>query len=472
MAVTTKQKNAIITGDEIAFHDSQQILVPNGMTYSRLLAVITRMVEDQETPTEWNRTYLYRIDDGAYAISQVMKKTFGVTLGHAQETMFGVMPAETRTITIGVNSTMQVPWGQQEIPSLPGLRLLITGTRHREYGTVFYLAAMGPKKYKPEVEKLFDDTQTFLEQHSIYRGQAIIGAEDPEFLDLSKFDRDKVVFSTDVEAVLDGSLFAPIRYADAMRAEGVPLKRSILLHGPYGTGKTSTGQITAQLANANGWTFLSARPGRDDVADVLRTAKLYQPAVVFVEDVDGAASVGEDDQVAKLLDAFDGITAKGGEIVVVMTTNHIEKIHKGMLRPGRLDAVLEISTLDRPAVERLIKAVVLPGKLAPTVDFDEVFKIMHDFLPAFIREAVTRAVQFAIGRNHGSRDYLIDTADLVGAAHSLKPQLDALNNASEGTRKPVLETALAGVISGAMTNLAVDAGGHGEWSIIEQSDDE
>jgi transitional endoplasmic reticulum ATPase len=38
-----------------------------------------------------------------------------------------------------------------------------------------------------------------------------------------------------------------------------------------------------------------------------------------------------------------------------MTTNHKDEIHKGMLRPGRLDAIIEIGAMDRPGVEKLAR---------------------------------------------------------------------------------------------------------------------
>src|SRR5690606_28823264 len=145
-------------------------------------------------------------------------------------------------------------------------------------------------------------------------------------------------------------------------------------------------QLTALEATQHGWTFISARPGRDKIEDVLRTARLYQPAVVFVEDIDNATSPGEDDHVTKLLDAFDGITAKGGELMIVMTTNHVEWINKGMLRPGRLGAVIESAQLDAAGIGRMVKAVGVPEKLDAKVDYTKVTEAMEGFLPAFVRE--------------------------------------------------------------------------------------
>lgn len=306
---------------------------------------------------------------------------------------------------------------------------------------------MGPKKYDKEMNKIFDALDKYLASHSIYRGKAIQGADDPQFLDLSTFDPTKIVFSDEATSAIEALIHAPIRYTDAMRADGIPLKRAALLEGPFGTGKTSEGQILAGIAVENGWTFISARPGRDKVEDVLRTARLYEPAVVFIEDIDGSTNSGEDDEVTKMLDAFDGITAKGGELFVVMTTNHVEKIHKGMLRPGRLDAVVHIGKLDRGGVERMIRAVVDPTKLSDEVNYDTVFESMVGFYPAFVKEAVNRAKTYAIKRLSGATDYLIETEDLAEAAISLHSQLEQLEGAGEGVRKPTLDSAFEDVIN-------------------------
>jgi transitional endoplasmic reticulum ATPase len=447
----------VISGDEVAFHDGPKIILPNGMTYPSAYAILKRLEEEAEMVTSFDRTFRYRSDDGAYATIQVIKERYGMLLGKQTQTFFGVLPAETRTISIGVGQTMQVPWGRIEIPIFPGLELVLCDQHHdKDYGKIFEIHAAGPRKYRDDIEEFFDAVEDFLRTKSIYRGRAIIGSDEPEFLDLSAFRADQVVFSDEATRILEGTIHAPIRYTDALRREGISLKRAVLLEGPFGTGKTSEGQIVAQIATDNGWTFISARPGRDKVEDVLRTARLYQPAVVFVEDIDGAASSGEDDDVTKMLDAFDGITAKGGELMVVMTTNHVERIHKGMLRPGRLDAVIHIGSLDASGIERLIKAVVKPGKLSENVNYVEVSESMTGFYPAFVKEAITRAVTISIGRNAGSVEYVIDTVDLVTAAQSLHAQLAQLEEAGEGVKKPALDAAFGAVMSSAMQSLAVD----------------
>jgi AAA+ superfamily predicted ATPase len=462
-----------ITGDEVEYHKGRKIILPENMTFRRAFEVLKRLEKEAEEPTTFTRTFNYRADDGAYAAYQVVKQQWGMGLGKVLDMGFwGKKPPEMRTIAIGVNETMQVPWGLIEIPTLPGLELYLGTTSSRDYGTVFAISGNGPKKYKEEIETFFDNIDTYLKEHSIYRGRAIIGSNEPKFLDLSSFIPEQIVFADDVMASLEGTLWTPIKYSDSMRREGMPLKRAVLLHGPFGTGKTSIGQLTAGIAVENGWTFISARPGRDKPEDALRTARLYQPAVVFIEDIDGAASTAEDGEVTKLLEAFDGITSKGGEVIVAMTTNHIERIHKGMLRPGRLDSVIHIESLDRNGTERLIRAVVDPQKLDKDTDFDAVYESMTGFYPAFVREAVNRAVTFSIGRLEGERNYTISTPDLVGAAHSLHEQLRALEDANEGERKPTLDAVLGQAVRGAVVGLQIEDNAHDAVNLIKVRDED
>lgn len=458
-----------ITGEEVAFHDEAKIILPRGMTFEQAYKVFERLEEEAEMPTTFDRTFRYRADDGAYATIQVIKEMFGMALGKQwSHPFFGVQPAETRTIAIGVGQTMQVPWGLIEIPIFPGLEFRLCDQHaDRDYGKIFEIHAVGPRKYKDQIEALFDAIAEYLATKSIYRGHALTGANDPEFLDLSSFDSSQIVFSEDVVHMLEGSIWAPIRHTAAMRENGVPLKRATLLYGPYGTGKSSTGQLTAELATQHGWTFFSARPGRDNVDDVLRTAKLYQPAVVFIEDIDTVTSSGDADEVSAFLDAFDGITAKGGELIAIMTTNHIEKIHRGMLRPGRLDAVIEIAGLDSAGIEKLIKAVVPDTKLSRDVDYAAVAQAMDGFYPAFVRESITRAVTFAISRLNGQSNYVIDTPDLVDAAKSLLPQLAALEGAGEGQVRPPLENAFSEIVKGAFEKMGIRYNDRETWKVVE-----
>lgn len=429
----------IIADDSVELGD--KFVIPRGMTYATACKILERKHEEEETETQFSRQFNYRPWDGAVANWNVLKKTFGVTLGKGIQTLFGERPPEMRTIEIGPEKSVQVPWGQIEIPTLEGATLMTHGIGNEDYGDVFFLAITAKRKYRDAVEKFFDDVQAELESNSIYRGKAVIGYNNPKFIDLAAFNPESVVYSEEVLQQLESTLWAPINFTQEMRRENIPRRRTVLLYGPYGTGKTLAGQLTAQTANKNGWTFIGARPGQDNLENVLRMARMYEPAVIFFEDVDVVADTTDKDAVTELLEAFDGITAKGaGELVAVLTTNHIERIHKGMLRPGRFDALVEINALDQGGVEKLVMTTA--KKLADDVDFDAVWVAMQGFLPAFITETIHRASAVALARSNGEAGWELTTHDLEIAAAGLRPQLELMEQALEGQPKPELEQAL------------------------------
>jgi len=319
---------------------------------------------------------------------------------------------------------------------------------HDEFGLLFLLSAETPKKYEAEVNGFFDLVQLELEENSIYKGKAFTGAEnEPEFLDLSTVDPTKVIYSDDVLEQLNAHLWSTIEYPEAMRAHGIPLKRSVLFHGPYGTGKTLGGMLTAQKAVANGWTFIICRPGKDNPFAVMQTAQLYTPAVVFIEDIDTySQSKGlSRDTMSELLDKFDGIQAKGNDILNVMTTNHEESITKGMLRPGRLDALIEISHLDLGGITRMVQSMIPEDKL-DDIDYELVFSTMEGYLPAFVAESVTRAQKASIVRGGGEL-LPLSTSDLRSGAMSLRAQYNLMKKASEVEEPPTLDVVMRGIVT-------------------------
>lgn len=455
----TKVDPDLVTGDEIEFRTDgkKKITLPQGTTYSALMTILEAKRLEQETVSDFRRQFNYRPMDGAVATATVLRARYGLTMGKAIRTMFGSHPPQILDVPIGPGGrTVQAPWGRIEIPVIDGGDIYLDEAEHRDYGTVFEILIRAKRMYAKEIEEFLVDVAEQLRNGSIYRGKAVAGADELTFIeDLDRFDSTQIVFADDVQNSLDVALFDPLRHPGAYRSEGIPLKRAVLLYGPYGTGKTSVGMMTAKEAIANGWTFIMARPGRDQIEDVLTTARLYSPAVVWVEDVDTDTVSSNPKAVSAMLDAFDGITAKAGEIVIALSTNHIHKLPAGMLRPGRLDYVLEIAGLDRSATEKLIRVVVAHGKLAEDVDFDSVYAEMEGFLPAFVRATADRARSFAIHRMGGSTDYTLTTADLVGAARSLHPQLRLHQTAGDAPTLPTLDRVIQNLVTGGADGMRI-----------------
>jgi ATPases of the AAA+ class len=401
--------------------------------------------QDQQERTHMiNREFPFRPGDGAAAFDRAMRRVFGTSgTGEVTWTMFGPEPPELRTIAIGPGETAQVPWGAVGFGPLDATFHL--GASRSERGVVFKITVEAPRKHRRRVQGFLDVVETELRERSIYRGKAIDGAEWPGFLDLNGTDAESVVYAADVMTQLEANLWSLLDHTQVMRDLRIPLKRAVLVEGPYGTGKTLAGALTAQRAVANGWTFVLNRPGQDDIMATLQTAQLYAPAVVWFEDIDTVGSGGSSMFISRLLDALDGVTAKGVEVVAGFTTNHVERLQKGLLRPGRVDTVIHIGELDAPGIERLIKVSVPDGLLSSDVDFTRVAAAFTGYVPAFAKEAIDRAMRYSIARN-GGRPESVTTDDLVNAAHGLRAQHALMGEAPEGGAGVTIDGVLTGII--------------------------
>jgi len=318
-----------------------------------------------------------------------------------------------------------------------------------EGNELFRLSIYGPRYMEAVYRGLMVVVEEELTSASIYRGHAINGKA--EYMDVSTVDTGKLTYSSEVMTQLDANVWSMIQHRDAMKAAGLSMKRTVLLEGPYGSGKTMAAFRTAQLAVENGWTFIYCRPGKDDLEAVLAMATLYMPAVVFFEDIDTASDPTDRDadNVSRLLDMFDGITNKGAELLAIMTTNHADRIHKGMVRPGRLDAIVHIAELDYAGLCRMVRNVI-PAALLAVDDYDAVFDAMNGYMPAFVREALDRAIRYSIARGNGVAES-ITTQDIVEAALGLRSQHDLMDAAAEHGPADPLSVAMARVITEAMS---------------------
>lgn len=428
-------------GDDSLVFAGQKFILPADMEGDIRGAV--RYLEDwdeqQNTEFSFSRTYNYRPYDGAAAFERAMKRVFGTSgIGKKTYSLFGSNPPEYRTIPSGPGTTMQVPWGTVEFSPIQA-EFELGATMDSEFGIVFELSVEAPRRNRKRVEGFFTVVEDELTRHSIYKGQAITSeAMEPRFLDVAKIDSSKIIYRQEVITQLDVNMWAPLRYTSALRETGVPLKRAVLVHGPNGTGKTMAGLRTAQIAVENGWTFILVRVG-DDPLEALKTARVYSPAVVWVEDLDVIASAENTSnrrKISKVLDVLDGLQGKGSEVMAGFTTNFVEKLDKSVMRPGRLDAVIRIAELDAEGYERLIRALTPEHLLSPDVDMAAVTAEYEGFLPAFAAEATQRAVRYSIARNAGKAG-VITTEDLVDAARGMRDHL-ALMDAAQHTGSDVV----------------------------------
>ncbi len=151
-------------------------------------------------------------------------------------------------------------------------------------------------------------------------------------------------------------------------------------------------------------------------------AQQYQPAVIFAEDIDRVVEgSARTDDVDAILNSIDGVDTKGSELIVVLTTNHIERINRAMLRPGRLDAVVSVRPPDAEAAQRLLR-LYGRGLIPEDAKLLTVGGMLEGQIPAVIREVVERSKFSAITRLDGGALSLTE-ADLVTAATGMLNQV-------------------------------------------------
>ena len=433
----------------VAYHTDppSKISLPVGMTPEKGSVVLSDVATAQAQQEQFIHKFNYRPWDGAYALRQVMIKHFGTTgRGKAQVSFFGSTPPQQIEIKVGVNETVQIPWGQIEFAPLEGT-LETGGTVDAEFGTLFVLSITCPKRYAASVHGLFNLIEMELAENSIYRGKAFRGTEDPTFIEVS--DTPDIVYTHEVEAGLTQTVWGVIEDADLFLEDGRRINKRTLLFGPYGTGKSEAGRKTAKVATDNGWTFIQFHSGKSDLEELektVATARLYQPSVVFIEDIDVyAANPGENYQ-SRLSNLFDGINTKQDKVMIVMTSNRAADFSKGMMRAGRVDRMIEVGPLDRDATERLIIKVVGEHRLG-LVDYDRVWAALEGFEPAFVRQTFDQAAEAAIIRTH-SLEYMLSTEDFVNAANLLRAQHEMHANKSDSRKVPTLDGLFKELVEG------------------------
>ena len=444
----------VLTADDDVVFTGTKYILPAGTNLDDGIEFLSKRRDDEENDVEFSRTYPYRPLDGARATRLAIEEFSGFTLGKTLYSFFGRQLPELITIKTGPgeNDTEQAPWGAMQIPGMRGVTVYLGEGKDKELGRVFHVRVVGPRKWRHHINGLFDLIGVKLKQRSIYKGKAIDGGEN--FIDVSHVDFADVVFTASVQRRLEGDVWSFIRHSKVLARYGQDGKYAVLFEGPYGTGKSLAALLTAKVAVEHGWTFLMCRPGQDNLVQILELARMYQPAVVFAEDVDTMAGPQSGDTIERHLDMLDGIKVKGMKLLTVFTTNHAEDIHKGMLRPGRIGAVITVGAMDREGVEKLGKRVLGESLDTDFIDWDEVYARMEGYMPAFVRECFDRSIRYAVTLNAGDPG-LIGTEAICLAADGLRDQYRLMEGAREEKVNSDLTTALGAVIQRAVNGVDV-----------------
>ncbi|GAA0472188.1 CDC48 family AAA ATPase (plasmid) [Halococcus dombrowskii] len=214
----------------------------------------------------------------------------------------------------------------------------------------------------------------------------------------------------------------PLAYPNAFERVDLRPAKGVLLHGPPGTGKTLLAKAVANEAQSNfisikGPELLDKYVGESEkgVREVFAKARENAPTVIFFDEIDamagergegtGDAGVGER-VVSQLLTELDGLEDLEN-VVVVAATNRPDLIDDALVRPGRLDRHMHVSTPDKEARREIFDVHTREKPLADDVDLADLSERTEGYVGADIeavcREASTAAVrEYVRSTNEGT----------------------------------------------------------------------
>jgi transitional endoplasmic reticulum ATPase len=432
-----------------------KLIIPEGLTLERVDKVIHARMEYEaqevaiHAPIEAPFPF-----EGAYAFYQELTDKFGWANGVPTPGFFGSTPPAMLSIPVSPSKTVQVPWGRFALPNIEGF--LASSVETDDLGvTRFVISGKVKRMYEPAINQIVEGTKVRVRTQSIYKGTAFrvrlfddrgnrLEMPEPKFVDLTRSVQNELVLPERTDASVRTNIFTPIEQTERVVKHGIPLKRGILLAGPFGTGKTMIARATAEKAVANGWTYVEVEKIRE-LAEVATLARMYgdQTAgvVLFCEDIDRIMR-GDDRSIGidTILNVIDGVESKGTSMMIVLTTNELENITTAMLRPGRLDAIIHVGPPDADAAERLARQYGR-GLIKEDEPLTNSKALLAGKIPAVIREIVERSKLAAIRLNETDDTLNVTDDALVFAAEEMEEHVALLTPKAEDTRSETVKAA-------------------------------
>ncbi|XP_043948151.1 ATP-dependent zinc metalloprotease YME1L isoform X4 [Drosophila biarmipes] len=201
---------------------------------------------------------------------------------------------------------------------------------------------------------------------------------------------------------------------------GGKLPKGVLLVGPPGTGKTLLARAVAGEAKVP--FFHAAGPEFDEVLvgqgarrvrDLFKAAKARAPCVIFIDEIDsvGAKRTNSvlhpyaNQTINQLLSEMDGFHQNAG-VIVLGATNRRDDLDQALLRPGRFDVEVVVSTPDFTGRKEIL-SLYLTKILHDEIDLDMLARGTSGFTGADLENMINQAALRAA----------IDGAETVNMKH-------------------------------------------------------
>ena len=250
------------------------------------------------------------------------------------------------------------------------------------------------------------NTNTKMMNFGKSRAKMIMGDKNITFAQVAGLQEEK----EELEEIVD-FLKTPSKFNHV----GARIPKGVLLDGPPGTGKTLLARAVAGEANVaffsiSGSDFVEmyVGVGASRVRDLFEDAKRHSPCIVFIDEIDAVArrrgtgmGGGHDEReqtLNQLLVEMDGFGVNEG-IIVMAATNRVDILDPAILRPGRFDRKITVSTPDIGGREEILKVHARNKPLAEDVDLKQIAQTTAGFTGADLENLLNEAAINAAKEN-------------------------------------------------------------------------
>lgn len=228
----------------------------------------------------------------------------------------------------------------------------------------------------------------------------------------------------------------PLKKPELFRKIGISPPKGILLFGPPGTGKTL---LAKAVANSTDTTFIEIvgseivqkfiGDGAKLIKEIFQLAKAKAPAIVFIDELDALCAKrielgtsGEREvqrTFMQLLAELDGFKSLDN-VKIIGCTNRKDILDPAILRPGRLDRLIEVPNPDKDGIKQIYKIHMKTMPIEKKLNLDKIYELSQDLSGAEIRAVTTEAGYFAIRENRET----VNEDDFVKAITKIRKDED------------------------------------------------
>ncbi len=213
---------------------------------------------------------------------------------------------------------------------------------------------------------------------------------------------DSIAGMHDLKQLLIAEVINPLKNPEKFKKFKVSIPNGIILYGPPGCGKSF---IVRKLAEELGYNYVEVK-GSDlatpfihgsvgNIGKVFDMAKQNAPTILCFNEISALvpdrknlhdSSSHKEEETSEFLTQLE--EAADNNVLVIGTTNFLERIDEAVIRPGRFDKKIYVPPPDFEARKEIFKLALSGRPYDRNIDFDKLASITENYSSAEIVEGV------------------------------------------------------------------------------------